>query len=188
VTHPDIERFFMTIPEASRLVLQAGLMGKGGEVFVLDMGDPVRIADLARDMIRLSNLVEGRDIEIQYTGLRPGEKLYEELFDADVESMEATEHPKIVVATPETQDLDVRRVIDQLGRIVNSPAHVVRKVLASLVPHYEPGWTGVPATIAVGGADLPEPSVVVAGRIGPDSPWPARLGESAEPSRALAAA
>ena len=188
VTHPDIERFFMTIPEASRLVLQAGLMGRGGEVFVLDMGDPVRIADLARDMIRLSNLVEGRDIEIQYTGLRPGEKLYEELFDADVESMEATEHPKIVVATPETQDLDVRRVIDQLGRIVNSPAHVVRKVLASLVPHYEPGWTGVPATIAVGGADLPEPSVVVAGRIGPDSPWPARLGESAEPSRALAAA
>ncbi|MFM8498018.1 MAG: polysaccharide biosynthesis protein, partial [Planctomycetia bacterium] len=85
VTHPDIERFFMTIPEASRLVLQAGLMGKGGDVFVLDMGEPVRIADLARDMVRLSGLVEGRDIEIQYTGLRPGEKLYEELFDADAE-------------------------------------------------------------------------------------------------------
>ncbi len=167
VTHPDIERFFMTIPEASRLVLQAGLMGRGGEVFVLDMGEPVRIADLARDMIRLSNLVEGRDIEIQYTGLRPGEKLYEELFDADVEAMEATDHPKIVAARPEATGLDATLVIDQLGRIVNSPAHVVRQVLASLVPHYEPGSIGVPATIRVGGDEAPDPAVVVAGRIGP---------------------
>ena len=78
VTHPDIERYFMTIPEAARLVIQAGLLGKGGEVFVLDMGEPVRIADLAHDMVKLSNLEVGRDIEIRYTGLRPGEKLYED--------------------------------------------------------------------------------------------------------------
>ncbi len=188
VTHPDIERFFMTIPEASRLVLQAGLMGRGGEVFVLDMGEPVRIADLARDMIRLSNLVEGRDIEIQYTGLRPGEKLYEELFDADVEAMEPTDHPKIVAARPEAIGLDATQVVEQLGRIVNSPANVVRQVLASLVPHYEPGSSGIPATIRVGGAEVPEPTVVVAGRIGPDSPRPVRLPEVVEPSRTLAAA
>jgi len=185
VTHPDIERFFMTIPEASRLVLQAGLMGRGGEVFVLDMGEPVRIADLARDMIRLSNLVEGRDIEIQYTGLRPGEKLYEELFDADVEAMEATDHPKILAARPEAIGLDATQVVEQLGRIVNSPANVVRQVLASLVPHYEPGSSGVPATIRVGG-EVPEPTVVVAGRIGPDSPQPVRRPEVAEPSLAAA--
>jgi FlaA1/EpsC-like NDP-sugar epimerase len=186
VTHPDIERFFMTIPEASRLVLQAGLMGRGGEVFVLDMGEPVRIADLARDMIRLSNLVEGRDIDIQYTGLRPGEKLYEELFDADVEAMEATEHPKIMAARPEAIGLDATQVVEQLGRIVNSPANVVRQVLASLVPHYEPGSSGVPATIRVGGAEVPEPTVVVAGRIGPDSPRPGHRPEVVEPSLAAA--
>ncbi len=155
VTHPDIERFFMTIPEASRLVLQAGLMGRGGEVFVLDMGEPVRIADLARDMIRLSNLVEGRDIEIQFSGLRPGEKLYEELFDEDVESLEATAHPKIVAARPEVADLDVPQVVDHLVGIVNSPAHVVREALAGLVPDYTPELAGA-----------------IAGRVGPRAPQP----------------
>jgi FlaA1/EpsC-like NDP-sugar epimerase len=96
VTHPEITRFFMSIPEAVQLVMQAGLMGGGGEIFVLDMGEPVRIADLARDMIRLSGLGE-QDIRIEYTGLRPGEKLYEELLGAN-ESTVSTPHPKLRIA------------------------------------------------------------------------------------------
>ncbi len=97
VTHPEMRRYFMTIPEAVQLVLQAAALGHGGEVFVLDMGEPVRIADLASDLIRLSGLESGRDIEIRYTGLRPGEKLYEELFDP-AEAHERTEHDKIFVS------------------------------------------------------------------------------------------
>ncbi len=115
VTHPDIIRYFMTIPEASQLVIQAGAMGKGGDVFVLDMGDPVKIVNLAQKMIRLSGLLEktdgepAGDIEIQYTGLRPGEKLYEELLIG--ENVEGSEHPRIMTANevflswPETHNL-----------------------------------------------------------------------------------
>jgi FlaA1/EpsC-like NDP-sugar epimerase len=94
VTHPEIKRFFMTIPEAVQLVLQASRLGQGGEVFVLDMGEQIRIADLARNMIVLSGLVPGKDVQIVYTGLRPGEKLYEELFE-EHEQVESTGHPKI---------------------------------------------------------------------------------------------
>lgn len=97
VTHPDIIRFFMTIPEACRLVLEAGTMGKGGEIFIFDMGEPVRIADLARRMIELSGLQAEKDIEIKYTGLRPGEKLYEELL-SNKENTKETPHEKIRVA------------------------------------------------------------------------------------------
>ena len=96
VTHPDIERFFMTIPEAVELVLQAGTIGKGGEVFVLNMGEPIKIADLARNMIELSGLEPGKDIDIEYTGLRPGEKLYEELV-AFGENVKPTSIPKVMV-------------------------------------------------------------------------------------------
>jgi len=96
VTHPDISRYFMSIPEAAQLVMQAGYMGKGGEIFVLDMGEPVKITDLAKDMIRLSGLNED-DIRIEYSGLRPGEKLYEELL-ADSEHALPTPHPKLRIA------------------------------------------------------------------------------------------
>ncbi|HEX4779420.1 MAG TPA: polysaccharide biosynthesis protein, partial [Usitatibacter sp.] len=96
VTHPEMVRYFMSIPEAAQLVLQAGCMGLGGEIFVMDMGEPVKIVDLARDMIRLSEASES-DIRIVYTGLRPGEKLFEELL-ADDEHTRPTPHPKLRIA------------------------------------------------------------------------------------------
>jgi FlaA1/EpsC-like NDP-sugar epimerase len=155
VTHPDIERFFMTIPEAARLVLQAGHMGRGGEVFVLDMGDPVRIADLARDMIRLSNLTEGRDIEIHFTGLRPGEKLYEELYDEAGESPGRTPHPKILAVRPGAHGaVAAAEVVESLQRVADGPADIVRHTLAALVPSYRG-----PAAVT--------PAEAIAGRIGP---------------------
>ena len=97
VTHPDMRRYFMTIPESVQLVLQAGALGNGGEVFVLDMGNPVKIADLAADLIGLCGLEVGRDIEIKFTGIRPGEKLYEEMFFHE-ENAVATDHPKVLRA------------------------------------------------------------------------------------------
>jgi len=97
VTHPEMRRYFMTIPEACHLVLHAGAIGRGGEIFILDMGEPVRIVDLAEDLIRLSGLVPGRDVAIEFTGIRPGEKLFEEL-SVDAEQAERTSHPKIFTA------------------------------------------------------------------------------------------
>jgi hypothetical protein len=97
VTHPEVKRFFMTIPEAVQLVLQAATMGNGGETFVLDMGEQIPVVELARDMIRLNGLEEGRDIDIVFTGLRPGEKMYEELFYEGAR-IERTSHEKILVS------------------------------------------------------------------------------------------
>jgi FlaA1/EpsC-like NDP-sugar epimerase len=136
VTHPEIERFFMTIPEASQLVLQAAAMGKGGEIFVLDMGESVRIVDLARDLIRLSGL-NSDDIEIVFTGLRPGEKLYEELYFED-EEMQPTPHSKVFVAYHRPYQLaEVREAIDELSAIAHESPILLRKKIKDLVPEYE---------------------------------------------------
>jgi FlaA1/EpsC-like NDP-sugar epimerase len=118
VTHPEINRYFMTIPEAVQLVIQAGAMAKGGEIFVLDMGEPVKIVDLARDLIRLSGLEPDVDIKIEFTDLRPGEKLYEELLTAE-EGLTATKHEKIFVGKPMLTDLNaLRKELDNLKRII----------------------------------------------------------------------
>jgi FlaA1/EpsC-like NDP-sugar epimerase len=106
VTHPEITRYFMTIPEACRLVLEAGAMGKGGEIFIFDMGHSVKIDDLAKRMVQLSGLTLDKDIRIEYTGLRPGEKLYEELLN-DQENTMPTHHSKIMIAKVKEYDFNV---------------------------------------------------------------------------------
>ena len=135
VTHPDITRYFMSIPEAVQLVLKAGLMGGGGEVFVLDMGEPVRIVDLAREMIRLSGFNES-DIPIAYTGLRPGEKLYEELLGADENSL-PTPHPKLRIAKVRQEDGEwLARLVRWLFRTDVPSDETVRAELSQWVPEY----------------------------------------------------
>jgi FlaA1/EpsC-like NDP-sugar epimerase len=139
VTHPDINRYFMTIPEACSLVLEAGTMGHGGEIFVFDMGESVKIVDLARRMIQLSGLEEGRDIHIEFTGLRPGEKLYEELLN-DEENTLSTHHPKIMIA--KTKELDEAKITYAFGHVqdfLNSGANEMElvKVLKELVSEYK---------------------------------------------------
>jgi FlaA1/EpsC-like NDP-sugar epimerase len=138
VTHPEIQRYFMSIPEAAQLVLQAGLMGQGGEIYVLDMGEPVKIADLAREMIRLSGFAEA-DIRIEYTGLRPGEKLYEEPL-ADAEKTLPTPHPKLRIA--EVRAPMHARLADDvaqwLAQTREAGAADVRGQLQRWIPEYAP--------------------------------------------------
>jgi FlaA1/EpsC-like NDP-sugar epimerase len=135
VTHPEITRYFMSIPEAVQLVLQAGLMGEGGEIFVLDMGEPVRIADLARDMIRLSGFND-EDIKVAITGLRPGEKLYEEPLGPDEDTL-PTPHPKLRVAKARTADGPWEAELARWLATDNSPPdEAVRAELARWVPEY----------------------------------------------------
>jgi FlaA1/EpsC-like NDP-sugar epimerase len=138
VTHPDITRYFMTIPEACQLVLEAGFMGKGGEIFVFDMGKPVKIVDLANQMIRLSGFTPDKDIRIEYTGLRPGEKLYEELLN-DEETTKPTYHPKIKIANVKELEapgmlLQVENAIDRLYSL--SKREVI-EICKELVPEYD---------------------------------------------------
>lgn len=137
VTHPDITRFFMTIPEASQLVLQASSIGRGGEIFVLDMGEPMRIADLARDMIRLHGFEEAQ-IGIEFTGLRPGEKLYEELL-ADDETTRPTDHPKLRIARArEVDPALLEEIVQWLSQQRILKDDEVRSQLLQWVPEYVP--------------------------------------------------
>jgi FlaA1/EpsC-like NDP-sugar epimerase len=141
VTHPDMERFFMTIPEACQLIMQAGVLGQGGEIFVLDMGQPIRIRYLAEQMIRLS----GRDpdeIPIEYIGLRPGEKLYEELFYLD-EGLAPTAHQRIRVARH--RDIDPKRLAQQLEQLERDVRDYDTDGLAAGLARLIPEWQdGVP--------------------------------------------
>ncbi len=137
VTHPDITRFFMSIPEAAQLVMQAGYMGKGGEIFVLDMGEPVKIIDLAKDLIRLSGLSE-EDIRIEFTGLRPGEKLYEEVL-ADDEHTLSTPHPKLRIARArQVASGEFQKMLDWINADVANSDECVRERLQYWVPEYTP--------------------------------------------------
>lgn len=149
ITHPDIQRYFMTIPEAVQLVLQASVIGKGSEIFVLDMGKPVKVVDLAKDIIRLSGYEADKDIKIIYTGMRPGEKLFEELFIPG-EIYEKTIHDKILIATnasnfiPDNFDENLDMLVEK--RYDNDKELIV-SLLRKLVPEYlsdEQIPTGVP--------------------------------------------
>ncbi len=139
VTHPDITRYFMTIPEAVQLVIQAGSMAKGGEIFVLDMGDPVKIVDLAENLIRLSGFEPYVDIDISFIGLRPGEKLYEELL-LNEEGLSKTENETIYIGKP--LDLDFKTLcqqLDQLGNYVEKDARDLLDKVRKIVPTYKNG-------------------------------------------------
>jgi len=158
VTHPEMQRYFMTIPEASQLVMQAAAMGEGGEIFVLDMGKPVKIVQLAQDLIRLSGFSED-EIRIAFTGVRPGEKLFEEL-SADAENLAKTRHPKIYIGTIEGCTRE--RVLEQLARmeavLSSSCRAVVQRALSGLVPEMcEPSEAAAPEQ---GDQEADQPRVV----------------------------
>ena len=136
VTHPDIIRYFMTIPEAVSLVLQAGAYAKGGEIFVLDMGEPVKIADLAKNLIRFSGFKVGEDIEIKYTGLRPGEKLYEELL-MDEEGLQATDNNLIHIGKPiDMNEAVFMRQLKELKAASDKDSELIRQMVKEMVPTY----------------------------------------------------
>lgn len=137
VMHPDINRFFMTIPEAAQLVIQAGGMAKGGEIFVLDMGKPVKIVDLARDLISLSGLEPDVDVKIKFVGLRPGEKLYEELLMDEI-ALTSTEHDKIYVEKPIGNDIEfIESSIKEFKNIVGKDKEAILTLMEEKVPTYK---------------------------------------------------
>jgi FlaA1/EpsC-like NDP-sugar epimerase len=139
VTDEEIERYFMTIPEAAQLVIEAGTLGQGGEVFILDMEDPVKIIELAQDLIELSGLEVGTDIEIEITGLPPGEKMYEELLTAREDKL-ATKHQRIFIA--QLEEIDVSAVEEQLAMleevVEQEQPQAIVDCLIDLVESYQP--------------------------------------------------
>jgi FlaA1/EpsC-like NDP-sugar epimerase len=139
VTHPDVRRYFMSIPEAAQLILQAGAMGEGGEIFILEMGEPIRIVDMVRDLIRLNGLEPEKDIAIEFTGLRPGEKLHEELITSG-EGIVSTEHEKIMVLRGKTRD--AAALLAQIETLLaisrKGDGEAIRKKLQDIVPEYHP--------------------------------------------------
>jgi FlaA1/EpsC-like NDP-sugar epimerase len=139
VTHPEMQRYFMTIPEASQLVLQASTMGQGGEIFVLDMGEPVKIVDLARNLILLSGLRPDEDIRIEFTGIRPGEKLYEELSTFD-ESSIPTRHEKIKMFTGSSLAFNEMKLPIEILQQICAARDVAQLILRlkGMVPEYNP--------------------------------------------------
>jgi dTDP-4-dehydrorhamnose reductase/CheY-like chemotaxis protein len=151
ITHREMKRYFMTIPEASQLVLQAATQGKGGDIFVLDMGEPVQIVDLAKDLIALSGLDPEKDIEIKFTGVRPGEKIFEELLNAETRVV-PTSHVKVMVV--ETDPLDHEDLERKILALLDS-AHAgdekgVLLGLRELVPDYQPGRVDAEETLGLG--------------------------------------
>jgi len=149
VTHPDMVRFFMTIPEASQLVIQAGAMAQGGEIFILDMGKPVKIVDLAKDLIRLSGFEPDVDIKIQFTGIRPGEKLYEELLTTE-EGTTSTKHSRIHVAKPNVIDV---KLLEELTHIVRERGSYLTRdevieLLQTIIPNFRKKTTKAVAKLA----------------------------------------
>ena len=163
VTHPEMVRYFMTIPEASQLVLQAGAMGEGGEIFVLDMGEPVRILDLAKDLISLSGLRPYEDIDIVFSGIRPGEKLFEEL-EIDEECLAKTRHPKIFIGKIAVHPPDkVRAVLARLAALSETEHEIeLRGCLSEFLPEAQLGNlepVAVRRSLAVGQTDVPEPGL-----------------------------
>ena len=166
ITHPDMTRYFMTIPEAVQLVLQAAAMGERGEVFVLDMGQPVKVVDLATDLIRLSGLEVEKDIEIRFTGLRPGEKLYEELFFSS-DTATATEHPKILRAREVDTSIPTQAIEDLIQAATeNVPRREIRRMIRGIVPEYSGVVPDTDDSIAIGdsprGLMMPDSAVVSA--------------------------
>jgi FlaA1/EpsC-like NDP-sugar epimerase len=157
VTHPDVIRYFMTIPEAGQLILQAGAMGNGGEIFILDMGTAININEMAHELIKLSGLEPNVDIQIEFTGLRPGEKLYEELI-TEGEGILPTRHEKILVLEGHTCDLaDLAQNVHRLEQLaIAQDGDGIRKALSRMLPEY------TPAVIAAGNVGIEPASSEVA--------------------------
>lgn len=153
VTHKNVTRFFMTTPEAAQLVIQALAYAEGGEIFVLDMGKPVKIYDMARELIELSGLVPGKDILIKFTGLRPGEKLYEELITAQ-DNLKKTRHSKILVEKAVKYDFNtLMKKLDKLMKVVDAGDNAaIKKEIRKLVPTYSPGISAKLSQMGAGGS------------------------------------